>query len=390
MTKQTFIRLVPQAAILLMLIFLLVNIKPAFAQHQYTLDTMRSAETKALYKNLGYWYTQQKVLIGHQDDLAYGVNWQYEPGRSDFKEVTGAYPAVYGWELGNLELDSSSNLDKVPFPFMKKSIIKAFEQGSIVTLSWHANNPLTAKSAWDPTAGTVASVLPGGSRHQLFLVWLNKIADFIGSLATSDGKAVPVLFRPWHELTGNWFWWCQNVCTPQEFQQLWAITVNELQYKRGLKNIIWVYNTAEFSSPAHFLERYPQSSAVDIVSFDNYQYDNAGIGSGTARYAKDNAQRLQQLRSIADSLGKLPAFAETGYEAIPQANWFTQTLLPLLQTHPVSYVVLWRNAGKMPDTGKMHFYAPYKNHPSAKDFRHFFKASNIVFGNKLSYATTYQ
>lgn len=360
------------------------------AQHTYVLDTLRSTTARALYANMGKWYTQQKVLIGHQDDLAYGVHWEYEAGRSDIKEVTGAYPAVFGWELGNIELDSTRNLDKVPFPFMRKSIIEAFEKGSIVTLSWHANNPLTGKSAWDPAAGTVASILPGGSRHPLFIQWLNKIADFIGSLTTTNGQAVPVLFRPWHELTGNWFWWCQNVCTPQEFKQLWAVTVHELQHKRGLKNIIWVYNTAEFSSPAHFLERYPQSSTVDIVSFDSYQYDNAGTGSGTASYVKDNEQRLQQLRSIADSLGKLPAFAETGYETIPLVNWWTGTLLPLLQQHPVSYVVLWRNAGKMPNTGKMHYYAPYPGHPSAKDFIQFFSSPTIVFGNKLSHAGTYQ
>jgi mannan endo-1,4-beta-mannosidase len=37
-------------------------------------------------------------MFGHQDDLAYGVGWKYEPGRSDIKDVTGDYPAVYGFE----------------------------------------------------------------------------------------------------------------------------------------------------------------------------------------------------------------------------------------------------------------------------------------------------
>ncbi|MCU0333894.1 MAG: glycoside hydrolase family 26 protein [Chitinophagaceae bacterium] len=360
------------------------------AQQGPTLPPDRTAATRALYGNLAKWYKQGKVLIGHQDDVAYGVNWQYQAGRSDVKEVTGAYPAVHGWELGNLELDSASNLDKVPFPFMRQQIIRAFESGAVITISWHANNPLTGKSAWDPKAGTVASVLPGGSSHQLFVSWLHKVADFLASLQTENGQKVPVLFRPWHEQTGNWFWWCQNVCTPDEFKQLWMMTVDVLQNKRGLKHLIWVYNTAEFNSITHLLERYPGNAVVDMISFDNYQYDGNGAGSGTARYLADNSRRLQWLRQAADSLGKLPALAETGYETIPQNEWWTKTLLPLLQQHPVCYVLLWRNAGKMPDTGKMHYYAPYAGHASAPDFVRFFQSPTTVFANQLSHATTYQ
>ncbi|MBD0288787.1 MAG: hypothetical protein ICV79_25690 [Flavisolibacter sp.] len=55
------------------------------------------------------------ILFGHQDDLAYGVGWKYEKGRSDIKDVAGDYPAVQGYELGHLELDSLINLDSVPF-----------------------------------------------------------------------------------------------------------------------------------------------------------------------------------------------------------------------------------------------------------------------------------
>jgi mannan endo-1,4-beta-mannosidase len=63
-------------------------------------------ETVALYQNL-YKLTDSAVLFGHQDDLAYGVGWAYEPGNSDVKKISGDYPALYGWELGNLELDSA-------------------------------------------------------------------------------------------------------------------------------------------------------------------------------------------------------------------------------------------------------------------------------------------
>jgi hypothetical protein len=42
------------------------------------------------------------IIFGHQDDLAYGVNWKAESGRSDVKEVCGDYPGVYGWDISRL------------------------------------------------------------------------------------------------------------------------------------------------------------------------------------------------------------------------------------------------------------------------------------------------
>jgi hypothetical protein len=43
------------------------------------------------------------------------VNWKYEKGRSDVKDVAGDYPAMYDWELGRLKLDHALNPDSVPF-----------------------------------------------------------------------------------------------------------------------------------------------------------------------------------------------------------------------------------------------------------------------------------
>jgi mannan endo-1,4-beta-mannosidase len=42
------------------------------------------------------------ILFGHQDDLAYGIGWKSIAGESDVKRITGSYPALFGWELGNI------------------------------------------------------------------------------------------------------------------------------------------------------------------------------------------------------------------------------------------------------------------------------------------------
>jgi hypothetical protein len=87
-------------------------------------DSLATTETKALYNNLKE-LARTKVLFGHQDDLAYGVQWWEEPGRSDVKETSGSYPAVYGWEIGNIEGDR--NLDSVSFSKMKEWIREGCE-----------------------------------------------------------------------------------------------------------------------------------------------------------------------------------------------------------------------------------------------------------------------
>ncbi|MEO6453984.1 MAG: glycosyl hydrolase, partial [Ginsengibacter sp.] len=134
------------------------------------IDKNATQQTIALYQNLKK-LLNKGIMFGHQDDLAYGVNWKYIPGKSDVKEVTGDYPAVYGFELGRLELDHEVNIDSVPFNKMKRYIQTIYARGGVITLSWHLNNPLTGKTAWDPAPGTVASILQGGVKHELYKSW---------------------------------------------------------------------------------------------------------------------------------------------------------------------------------------------------------------------------
>lgn len=53
--------------------------------------------------------------------------------------------------------------------------------------------------------GSINDIMEGGCKHEVFLGWLDKVADFINSLETPYGVKVPVIFRPWQENGENHF-----------------------------------------------------------------------------------------------------------------------------------------------------------------------------------------
>ncbi|MBO9202713.1 MULTISPECIES: glycoside hydrolase family 26 protein [Niastella] len=369
-------------------IVLLLLCSQLMAQDQTPCDSAATQQTVALCRNLKK-LAAKGFMFGHQDDLAYGVNWRYEPGKSDVKEVTGDYPAVYGWELGGLEANEEKNLDGVPFKKMRQFIKEGYERGGVITISWHARSPYGApKGAWDTAFGTVASILPAGVNHALFKTWLDELAKFFLSLKNSHGEAIPVLFRPYHELTGNWFWWGRNACTPDQFKVLWRFTQYYLQKIKKVHNLLYVYNTsADFKTKEEFLERYPGDDVVDMISFDTYQYDDPAKSDW---FVKNTGFQLGLIDEIAAKKNKLTAIAETGYEQIPFANWWTDVLSKAIGQHPISYVLVWRNHGYNEWMKKMHYYAPYKGQVSSADFIRFYQQENTLFEQEVAREKVYE
>ncbi len=339
-------------------------------------DTNAAVQTRTLYKNLNT-LRNTGFLFGHQDDLAYGVGWKYQPGRSDVKEVTGDYPAVYGWELGRLEMDAAVNLDSVPFKKMQQFIKDGYKRGGLITISWHLNNPLTGKSAWEPAEGTVASILPGGSKNELYRSWLDKVAAFMNQLKDENGKMIPVLFRPFHELNGNWFWWGGSHCTAEEFKSLWQFTVSYLRDEKKLHHLLYVYNTDQFSSKEAFLEKYPGNEWVDIIGFDIYQRNTP-----KEQYVSNLDNMLTMLEDIAAENNKVPALTEFGGN-MDDSTWWTGTFLPVVSRHNIAYVLGWRNAGIKPNN-EVEFYVPYKGQKTAGDFKTFYKAKRTLFQKDIA------
>lgn len=314
----------------------------------------------------------KKVLFGHHDDPVYGHEWAWEEGRSDVLATTGEYPAVMSWDLGALELDSVKNLDGVPFVRMIAEVKAQDARGGINTFSWHLWDPLTNLDSWQTGDSLVVSRMvntPEGIAT--YNTQLDKLADFFLSLKRDNGERIGVIFRPWHEHTGSWFWWGRNLCSTDDYKKLWTI-MRENFDRHGVDNVLWAYSPDRCDTAEKYMERYPGDEYVDILGADVYHF---GGEDGTEGYVRDASSTLDVAVAEAASRGKIAAFTETGCESLVIPDWYTRVLLPIIGKHPVAYVTVWRNAHDKPQ----HFYAPYPGHPAESDFKEFHNNPTTIF-----------
>ena len=325
-----------------------------------------------------------KVLYGHQDDLMYGHTWNAnEDGdhaleRSDVKFVTGDYPAILGLELGDFELGSRINLDGNDIDLTREAAVKHYERGGIVTISWHPDNPVTGGDAWDLSGGNVvARLLPGGDLHEMWMERLGRIADFLASIKTQDGKPVPIIWRPWHEHTGSWFWWGWDFCSAEEYNAFWVMTYDYLARERGLKNLLWAISPNGADVFEDWPQRYPGDKYVDIVGLDMYCPTWMPQEEALPYYMKNMPLLLTSLQKFAEDHGKILALTETGYEGLTWPTWWTEVLAPAIKGFPIAYLLTWRNTSE-PGRRDIHFYAPFPGGPTEQDFVKFIKDNNIA------------
>ena len=340
------------------------------AQSRLPSDKAATKETQFLFANMQK-LAQSHVIFGHQDDLAYGVGWVKEKGRSDVKSSTGSYPGIYGWDLGRLESEQTKNIDGVPFKDIITYVKEVYSRGGINTFSWHFNDPVTDSTAWSKPTTTVKQIIPGGAHHDAYVKYLDKFAVFARQLQGLKGEMIPIIFRPFHEHTGSWFWWGNKECTPQQFIALWRFTIDYLRDSKKLHHILVAYSAADFASEEDYLERYPGDNYVDIIGFDAYQQKDV------LQFKKDLNDRYQILEKVAQEHHKLPALTETGYVLIPDPQWWTNVLLPVITQYKTAYVLTWRN------WKTEHYFAPYPGQISEADFKLFYADPKMIFQDKL-------
>lgn len=259
-------------------------------------------------------------------------------------EITGKYPVVWGCDFSfNVFGDSAKNFQHCgpmnltdpgePFAWHGQSpeairsqliseVKKQYAKGHIITLMWHHCPPQYGDSCdgnkvWAmenrPTSAEWDSLVTEGTT--LNTQW-KKQADGIAMYLKQLQEAnIPVLWRPYHEMNGVWFWWC-NQKGPQGFVRLWRMMYHYFTDVHKLNNLIWVWNTnAPRDIPGDeafpYDQFFPGTEYVDVLAADVYHRD----------YKQSHHDDLLKLAN-----GKLIALGEIGQLPTPeqlsaQPNW---------------------------------------------------------------------
>jgi hypothetical protein len=235
----------------LILFILLVHLQ-AYAQAPITLSNEKATgEAKALYQYLQA-MRGKKVLsgqmvsnFGQMDELKY------------IYDVTGKQPAICGLDL----IDSSKNQDEIAFAK------EWWKKGGIPTIMWHWGAPGIG-SGYENSKKAIdidKCFEQGTPEYKAFWKELDEKAKLLKKLKRAH---VPVLWRPFHELNGDWFWWSKQ--GPEKFKRLWITMYNYYVHKKKLNNLIWVLCYTGKPDSAW----YPGRQYVDIAGADTYD-DNS-------------------------------------------------------------------------------------------------------------------
>jgi mannan endo-1,4-beta-mannosidase len=352
----------------------------------WLVDKNATEQTAALFYHLKR-VSKTNILFGHQDDTKRGVTnattqWANEEhlspvprDKSDVKEVTGAYPALYGHDFIHIANFADGGWYDYEAKIARELTIDAYNRGGVNTYAWHYANPVSKGSFYwsDSPTEAVSKILPGGSHHDVYKQSLKEIADFAKSLIGADGKLVPIIFRPFHEFDGDWFWWGRSHTTAENYKALYQFTVTHLRDALGVRNFLYAWSPDRgFNSESALMERYPGDAYVDIVGMDNYWDLRSGTATSIA------AAKLKIISDYAKQKNKVAALTETGLQNVTQANWYTQMLLKVLQEHrlELGYVMVWANT-------KDAYWTPYKGHPAEADFISFKNNNYLLLGDRL-------
>lgn len=353
----------------------------------YMVDANATEATVALFYNLKK-LAKTHFAIGQQDAFNSFYN-NGSPAQSDIKKTTGNDPAVLGLDFMFIT-DKSNNGQTDNWFYQQEKIIiddakEAFGKGMITTFAWHLREPFKEESFYaadmttEQKATAFKSILPGGSNHNWYKQKLDKVASVFLNLKDANGVLIPVIFRPFHEFDGNWFWWGQNYCTAEEYKTVFQFTVDYLKNTKGVHNVLYAFSPDNsYSTATNYLSRYPGDAYVDVLGMDNYgDFNNQGqTGAHRAN------TKIKMISELALSKVKIAAMTETGYQVTattpPIANWFSTYLYSSLTNNniEISYVLFWTNS-------KDGYYVPTPGTSNVADFTTFVTKTKSALLNKL-------
>ena len=205
---------------------------------------------KALYAYLQEIYGEY-CLTGQMEST-----WMGSPDyEMDYlEEHTGKLPAIRGLDF--MHNDFEGVVDRA---------IEWWEMGGIPTICWHTGADFA--SGYDECLADninwEEAFVPGSDTYNSLISGMDRAVPYLQQL---EDAGVPILWRPFHELDGGWFWWSKG--GSDNFIKLWQLMYSRYTDYWGLDNLIWVYGYS--SNGGTMAEWYPGDAYVDLLGADSY------------------------------------------------------------------------------------------------------------------------
>jgi mannan endo-1,4-beta-mannosidase len=286
-----------------------------FAAHSQPFAPVNKNASPEARKLLSYLYS-----ISGKDILAGQHNYNQSPDSfsDSVYAFTGKYPAVWGTDF--IWNGTNDNGEAIV-----KEAIKKNEAGNIITLMWHEGRPTD-----DPPYGWKESIqgkltpaqwdsltTPGTPLYKRWLAQVDVIAGYLKQLQDAH---VPILWRPYHEMNGVWFWW-GNKKGKNGIEKVWKMMYDRFTNHFKLDNLLWVWGANGVrdipgDEAYSYKDFYPGSKYVDVLGADVYHAD----------YEQKDYNELVNLAK-----GKVIALTEVGslpsddvLKAQPKWAWFLE------------------------------------------------------------------
>lgn len=309
--------------------------------------------------------------------------------RSDCRDICGSHPAYHESDFMWYRNPEFARRDV-------SAMHAAVSRGAVIGYCWHidgqhgdfylehdgrksADSTLVSRIVANPDRATNAD-----------LDWLLTQIDTL-VIPVFRELQCPVIFRPWHEMNGRWFWWGSLCCTPAEYISLYRLTVDYLR-SNDILNVLYAWSPDK----AFAQEYYPGDEYVDIIGFDVYY-------PGIIDYSRWDIIKpeMTAMTNFALEHGKVPALTETGCGLADDGsflypdiypNFWTENILNEIIADPVigrlAWVMSWYGADWRGDQSTC-AYMPYLGNTrpnadlAAEDFRRFTASPRILTEDQL-------
>ncbi len=207
-----------------------------------------SAQAQSLYSFLCDTYGNY-VISGQQESTWMG-SVDYE--MNIIQNASGKLPVLRGLDYMGDDFSGVNQRSK-----------DWYAKGGIVEICWHCGSDFSGShtESLETNLNWDRALIPGTNEYNALIAGMDKAAKALQEL---EDAGIPVLWRPFHEFDGQWFWWGKGGA--ENFKKLWQIMYNRYTNDWGLDNLIWVLGYSGETKSGW----YPGDEYVYIVGADTY------------------------------------------------------------------------------------------------------------------------